>query len=79
MCPRLAHHSDRISCCCFSTLKNRPPPIGLFARRLFPETENTIIPEQVRKFPTEKWKRSGFVVREQLRKEGVLRMEAECK
>ena len=51
----------------------------LFARRLFPETENTIIPEQVRKFPTEKWKRSGFVVREQLRKEGVLRMEAECK
>jgi len=51
----------------------------VFARRLFPETENTIIPEQVRKFPIEKWKRSGFVVREQLRREGVLRMEAECK
>ncbi len=49
------------------------------AGRLFPETENTIIPEQMTKFPTEKWKRSGFVVCEQLRRDGVLRMEAWCK
>jgi hypothetical protein len=36
----------------------------LFARRLFPETENTIITEEVKKFPNGKGRRSGLVISE---------------
>ena len=53
--------------------------ILLCARSLFPETGDTIITEEVRKFPTPKVKEIGVLsVASELRREEVLRIRKRC-